>query len=614
MWRSGIALGFLVLPFLPSDAARIWVLLGTLFAFLAMRAVGFTAQQAVMKAVTRADELPQVVALQGTWWQISSIAISLVVAGVLWLSQRLPDPLWAYYALLCAGVVLNFCGALALRRLPATGPYAGGSALAVLGAVPFVLRDQGRREVVLLTLLSVPMGLAAGYQLNHLRLVLGLADGTVFAVTLAGMVVALGGTRLAGSAGVGVGFRPLQLGAHAALAAVGLLMAANGLLPEGMRVAAAVAGFLLASLCLSISGTVLWALTIDRLGEHRRAEVSTVFLLVATLAAGSGLGLVALARHLDAAAPASGAYRHAFLVWSVFSLGICLMSLRLRRPGAGVWSDVALLHPLNVITAIRLQRHSREDASDPEQRHALEDLLASGAPAARRQRAELLRSPDVHRRAAALAALVRDPDATLAASIADLVDEAGSPVRPLAIAALAAIGDAVWLPRLRACCDDADRAVAVAARCVCIALDDLPPATIGAWYAATASRGDRLALLTALADARRRAALHGVLQLELSDGAQGDWLRTVLLAVASPDGLRQDLTQLWSDDDRRPGAGHQFVMQEIAHDARLVALAQAGGAAVARGLGLPGAPETAAADALLLLAARGVLPLASPRP
>ena len=329
MWRGIVACAYLLLPFIADPKVAVWVILGTLLLVHAIRAIGFNAQQIVMNAISLPEELPRVAASQNVWLQGASIASSLLIVTALSQAHRLSDPLWAYYGLLGLGVLFNFCAYSCLRSLPPCGSYGSRSPFKVFGLLPAVLRDSGQREVLLLTLLTIPGAIAAGYQITHLQITLHVSEGLVMAIPIGGMVMGLAGAKYAGTMSAKLGSRQLQIGSHLILGLSGLSLIGNGMLAPVLRIPVAAGGFFLSAFGLSISSTSLWALSISRLGKDRRGEVSAIFQVMYVLAGVFGLLLIAggkLAGGLFSAG-GGGAYQSVFAVWVACSAAVCLVSL-----------------------------------------------------------------------------------------------------------------------------------------------------------------------------------------------------------------------------------------------------------------------------------------------
>jgi hypothetical protein len=608
--RGALGAAYLALPLLPGNQAKIWLLILVYFGFMAARSIGFNSSQVVTKAVCRPGELGEIVSLQLTWWYIGTIAGSLLTALVLNRAAWFPSPEWAFLSLLALGVVFNFATSMTLRRLPPTGAVARSSALALLGVIPSVLRDPERREVILLALCTIPMGIAAGYQLNYLKVVLNLSSDVVFMTTIGGMVAMLLGSHLSGIVGRSIGFRPLQFGAHAFLAFFGIVMAWAGMLPAPLQPAAAIAVYILASLCISVSGTVFTALTIDRLGETHRHETSIIFQLGTTLAAGLGLGLIALAKKAGGAGiPGGHAYSHSCLVWSVCSLAVCLASLRLRRPGDTAWGDLAMLHPYNLLSAVRLHQVDKSKDSIIERMLNLENVLTSGTAVSRARMLQFLNSPDTAHRLSAYRSLCINPLPESAPTVLQEALNTASPLRIPAITALGFINDRSVLPALRPLLKDPSPRISAAACKTLLRLGEhWTDAEVLAHWREQPEPGDRMEILIGLAATRRIDTLWEVIRVELSSGSTGSALRVVLLHLADALGERAEICEIWSAEDKTPGAGQAFVLGELGEKPAFADLADPGPdrdlwrERVAARLKCPRIPDDCTAVSLLFLA------------
>lgn len=614
--RSLLGLAYLALPFLTLNQVKIWLLIVVYFGFMAARSVGVSASQVVLKALSRPGELAEVVSRQLSWWYVGTIAISLLSAGVLTRAAAFPSQEWAFFPLLALGVVFNLAASWALARVPPTGALPRGTPLSILGALPGVLRDAERREVILLTLLMVPMGIAAGYHLNYLKVVLKLPSDVVFMTSIGGMVAMLAGSHLAGVVGRTIGFRPLQFGAHGILAICGVALAWCGLLPPRWQPVLAIALYVLASLCLAVSGAVFSALSIDRLGDSRRLETSILFQLAASLAAALGLGLVALAKAVSGPGiPGGHDYSHVCLVWALCSLAVCWASQRLRRPGDDAWGDITMLHPANLVTAIRLHQVETSRESLLERMHNLEHVLVSGTAVSRKRILACLRSPDPAIRASAYRSLLVNPYPD-AAPLA--LREGLDPVSPLRREALTALGfmqDRAHVPALRQLLDMGESRVAASALKSLLRLGEVFEASsiMGFWHA-WKDPADRQELLVGLSATGQAGILWTLIRAELAAGATGRDLQLVLLHLAHALGERAEICELWTTEAQAPGRGQEFVFGELQERDAWRELAVVGAdrtawrARVAARLGCALIPDDLTAVSLLLLASKAQPP------
>lgn len=612
--RSSLSMAYLVLPFLPGNQFKIWLLIVVYFGFMTARAIGVIASQVVTKTICRPGELGAFVSRQLSWWHIGTIAINLLTAAILNRAGWFPSREWAFFSILVLGIPLNFAASWALRRLPPTGILPQGSPLKLLATIPSVWHNLERREVVLLAGLIVPMGIAAGYQLNYFKVVLHLSDDIVFLTTIGGMLAMLMGAYLAGVVGRSIGFRPLQFGAHGLLAVCGLAMAWGTLLPVPLQAPAAIAIYILNSLCISVSGTVFSALSIDRLGDAHRMETSIIFQLAATLAAGLGLGIVALGKSLCAdSIPGGHLYSHICLIGAFFSLCVCWSSLRLRRPDDNAWGDIAFLHPANLVSAVRM--HQVENSSEPilERMHSLENILSSGTAVGRARMLELLASPDTALRASAYRSLYIDPQPAARPLVLREALEATSPLRREAITALGFLKDRSLLPALRPLLTGSSPRLAATTFKTLMRLGEHPSESeiLKAWER-WSDPSDRQEILIGLSSCKQASALSALLRAELAAGHSGLALRQLMLHLADVLGERHEICEIWAAEENRSGSMEAFLLGEIGTLAALADLAdpgmdrQAWRERVAKRLGYTAIGDDLTALSLLFLACRGM--------
>ena len=344
--RTVLCVGYLSLPLLPNDAAKIAVLVTVFLAFMLIRTVGVSALNVATAAYTSPGELTSVVSTSHVWWHIGTLVITLLSTAVLslWSTEA------AYLGLIALGVAISLGAASALRGLPEVGRR---SAERLRSALPLVLRERAVRQAMVATLLVVPQVIAAAYQLNVLRGPLGLRADHITALTLSGIALAIFATRLLGKLLPITGLRPVQLVTHVVLALLGLAWASSALVSETWRTPWCMGLYVLAQALLAVSGAILTAIHIDRLSPAAPLATSSLYQATGAVAGLLGIFLVWVASHLGIERiPGTGPYAHAFVLWSLCSAGICLVHLATGGV-ATVLKDLSLLNPANLISVLR---------------------------------------------------------------------------------------------------------------------------------------------------------------------------------------------------------------------------------------------------------------------
>jgi hypothetical protein len=386
-------------------------------------------------------------------------------------------------------------------------------------------------------------------------------------------------------------------------------MAWNEALPVPFRPISAIVIFIVASLCMSVSSTVLTALSIDRLGEKRRLETSVIFQLTSTLAAGVGLGALEVTKWISHSGAIWGhPYSHAFLLWALFSLAICWVSQRLRRPGADAWGDIAVFNPANLMTAVRL--HQVDHSKDPlnERMFNLENVLIQRTFVSRARVINFLHSPDMANRLSAYRSLCFDPLPETTPLVLKEALDLHSPLRGAAISALGFLGDRTVAPALRPLLDhEAPRLAATTFKTLMRLGERLSREEVLAYWQAWPDPADRAEALLGLSATGQIQLLWDVIRFELARSCPGPALRMVMLNLAQALGERAEMCEIWSAEEQAPGKGHAFVLGELGDQPELSDLAEPGPdpeawrAKVAERLQCPAIPDDSTAVSLIFL-------------
>lgn len=555
--RGIMSLALLGLPLLASDAIKVAVLVVVVYVMMAARTVGVLANAAVHKAICAERELPSFSARVFTRWHAGVLATTVLCAGVLHFQDRFPGTEHAFMLLMAIGVAFNIATAVVMSGLPPTGTVSAASPLQTVAGFAAAWRRPEQREMLWLTMLQMPIGLAAAFQLNYLTHVQGMSAGTVFILTLAGVLASILATRLLAVVGGRISNRALWFGMHAVLAVVALGWCAVELVPAAGRGAACAVLWVLATMTVAGSSAIYASMLSERLPADDATRISAVYQVTGVLATLLGLGALALAKTGLAASGLAivHPYTHAFALWAVLSLGVCVLSLRLAR-GAAAIDLLAQLTPGNLSTIFRAhQLRTVEHGAGPAQAIEREELMAAGTPAGRELVLETIRSPDPWLRLAALRALRAAPFAAVVPAVLAEAQDAQSPLRVEAVTTLGFLGDPVVRPALRALLSDPDpwlRAVAMKS----LSRLGEPPAEADVLraYAAGGTR-ERSELLVALAVAGRHAVLCDLLAEAMGSGAGASWQDSIALAAAQAVGGRDAMRAILAAERDAPGAG-----------------------------------------------------------
>lgn len=555
--RGLMSLALLGLPLLASDTIKVAVLVAVVYVMMAARTVGVLANAAVHKAICPERELASFFARIWTRWHAGVLATTVLCAGVLHFQDRFPSTEVAFMVLMAIGVVFNIATAVVMSGLPPTGTVTAASPLQTVAGFAAAWRQPEQREMLWLTLLQMPIGLAAAFQLNYLTHVQGMSASTVFLLTLGGVLASILATRVLGVVGGRISNRALWFGMHAVLAVVAVGWCAIGLVPEAGRSAACAVLWVLAAMALAGSSAIYGSMLSERLPGTDATRISVVYQVTGVMATLLGLGALALVHE---ACAASGwaivhPYTHAFVLWAMLSLGVCAISLRLGR-GSAATDLLAQLTPGNLSTIFRAhQLRTVERDVRPGSIIEREELMAAGTPAGRELVLETMRSPDPWLRLAALRAVRAAPFPAVLPLVQAEVEDAESPLRVEATTTLGFIGGAAALPILHRLLSEADTWLRAAAMKSLSRLGEPPPVAemLGA-YAQSGTR-ERSELLIALAVAGRHAELRSLLADAMRQGAGASWQDSIALAAAQAIGGRDALRTILAAESEAAGVG-----------------------------------------------------------
>ncbi|MBN8216086.1 MAG: hypothetical protein J0L75_05555 [Spirochaetes bacterium] len=564
--RSLLAGGILLLPLSGNPSFKAWGLVAFIYIFLSIRAIGVSTLPSVLRAISGPRQLAAMNAGAFMRWYVGCLITSLLAWAVLSQRQRLGSEA-AFMILFGTGFVFNLATSWSLSTLPPTGRLSRGSWSALLEGFAEVKGNRAYREVVWVTLLQVPMAIAAAYQVNHLSVGLGFSPESITALAVAGILVSVVGARALVIIGSRIHIRPLLVGSHLFLIVFGAMWTWLDLFPAASRPTLAAVLFILSTLFLSVSGIVLSALSSERLPGKNAVSVSVMYQLAGVLAA--FLGIVAiqvLGRSLPWTAwPGMHAYSHAFALWTALSVGVCAIAfVMVSGRFQELAQDLSQISPSNLLTVFRAHSVSISASSDPKDVRELENVLVSPVPASTRLLLEALRSPESRLRGAAYRALYQLPRRAAFPLVRDEALCVDSPLRNDAVSALGFLrfrASTVVLRRLRR-----DSEPAIAARAWKGLLrhgEPIDETALFACYRSCHRTLDRLDILWGLLDIGQTRLLLKAYGHEIQIASDPHWHRTVLVMIAESLGDDSRMAELLILERERPMAAWQELLEEL---------------------------------------------------
>lgn len=550
--RSFIAGGILFFPFIPDASVKSWLLVVIILIFLSIRAVGVSTIPSVLRAITLPQELRSINAEAQLRWYFGSLITAVAAWAVLSQRAHIGDEN-AFIALFAVGFIFNMVSSQRLSTIPPTGRIERGSFSALASAAVDVAASRSYREVVWITLLQVPMAVAAAYQINALK-TLGYSPEAITALTVIGLAMSVAGSRALVLIGRRIPFRPLLLGSHIVLFLTGCVWIWIAAVPTAYRGVTAGVLFAVSTLFITVSGTLLAALSNERLPAENAISFSVIYQIAGVIAAFAGM----IAVQILGTAPLAyvrgmHSYSHAFILWSLLALGVCVFTFVMVKGKIGhLASDIAQVMPSNLMTVFRAHDATVHAASRPSEVREFENVLASPVPSSAHLILEALRHPEARHRVAAFHALYENPLPAAAAPVAAEALNRYSPIRGEAINALGFIHVPAAARALHTLARSGDEAVAARAMKGLLRHGAVTnTASIMRRYRSLSETSYRMDILWGMIAGRQLDLLWKVLAFELVHTRDRTWIRTVFIILAEAHGDMNRLSELYQRKSER---------------------------------------------------------------
>lgn len=566
LWRALIGGAMLLLPLLLSNDNKVVLLVLLLYGFLLCRSIGATTALPIFKALNRAGELTSFTASIFSLWYLGLLATTVVSYVVLENKDLFPSEEMAYMSLLAMAFMFNVLTALMYLRLPPCGRPSGHGLVSLARAAQFIRRQPAYRDVMVVGLLQTALAVAAGYQLSHIKGPLDFSAGSVFALTLVGFIGAYAMARLIRLLGDSISFRSLLFFTHFLLAVCGICwLSMEYYTPELQQWLASVI-YVLSTAMLAMSATVYGAMRSAQLPDHLRLEVSTMYLLNMTVAAGASLGVIALLRWLlyDVL---DNPYGFVYVAWTALSIGICIWAvIRRGNNDPHILSELRRLRPANIQSIHAMQRLNNTESRHGHHRvREIENALHGDTPASREHQLKFLQSTHFTERLAACYSLLDRPYEEANPLLWREALDISSPIRGEAITALGFCGDPAYCDKLETLLDDDDpNTVSHALKSLLRLNAAVSDERVMQVYRQLPGNRYRLQLIIGLSENRRSEALAGLLQEEGLAGADARWLITLALQWADSIDRQPRLATLLELEQESVGSGINDLLHEAA--------------------------------------------------
>ncbi len=472
--RSMVGCIFLLIPFLATNAQKVWLIVGGSYGFLFARIFASTAWPSVCRGFSKTrDDLNYIVAFMTRWWNVGMIVASVFAYVALQNAALFGGIDWAFFALFVLAALCNFSACALFYRMPETGPLEGGKENGIAVAIPLVLKTAAYREVLIQAFLMGIHVVLAGFQLNYLKHVLGFSMSETFIVTLIGFSAAVLSSQFLQSLGTHISFRVLLCASQSIMILLGFSWAFLGVLDSAFLPVVATLLFALLAMMINFHTTLLGTLQADRLPEHLRVPTTVVYQLGTATGAVIGVALVAYLRHVTLASlTIAHQYTSVFIVFTIILLFSLLFSFSMKsNKKIHWWQDFASMAPGNVLALLRAKRLGRRMPVGQSRRvQAYERILTGNTLIQQELHAHSLKSADPYERSAAYRSLKTVPrPESIDLVLAEASDD-DSPFQAEAIGALGFLGDTQAEPVLKDCLLHPSGRIRAAALCAQIRL------------------------------------------------------------------------------------------------------------------------------------------------
>ncbi len=560
--RSCVAVGFLSLPFLPSDSYKLYVLIAVFYVFLVLRALGMVAFYPMIRAMSTKTELPKLLACNVSRWNFGSIIASAATYLVFRFQDRFPSEEWTFVGMLAAATLLQFLATWGYMRMPRLEQLNSSSISRIKEAARVVFKQHYLRETLLATLLIVPLGIFNGYVVSYMKNYSGWGNTPIFLFSVLGLVAAVlasNGLRLIGSR---LSTRSLLFGSGAVMVVLSFFWCMIQSLPHHEYVAAV----------LMILGVPAWTVMVNgwaqllsgRLPEGHRVEVSSLYTLNSALCALLGIGLVQLTEPIGLRwGQAIGCpYLHCFGLLGVFGFLLALLSLKMHDSRRTITQDLSMLRPWSLYTLLRMGQVERMDRNQRRVR-MMEGLMSAPTQASRERMLEALDSPDMMIRYSVYRMLNETP---IPEAYGPALREAvcpDSPIRTEAITALGFLSNQEALSTLASLMDSPDQQVRANAMKSALRLGaELSDEDILTIYKGLTTTRFRMQVLFGLVSAGRQKCIGDAVVWELKKRPDPTWIRPLFVFWASALHDQDRTLDVYELESERMGEGLQMILQE----------------------------------------------------
>jgi len=562
--RACISLGYLLIPLLPGNPAKVIALISLYYLFLAVRSIGVNAVFVAQKALCPPAQLQSFSGKLLVRTNLSLLSTGLLSFFILE-KAGLPSQESAFMALIAIGAAANFVSARSLRRLPKTGYVDGAGWSGLAEAFRTVRSGSLYREIVWLSMLITAQIMCSMFIINYLRTVAGYSSGWVALITSIGFLTGAAASYALKVAGDHLPYRILFFAANILLIITALCWGLLEVLPGGQTLGFHIVLFICSSFGLALNGGVIFRLQATRLPEQNSYQVSLIYQLSSVVTALCTVGVLRGVSTWNTLwnNGTFHSYSGHFLLWALLSTAICVFSTKIRDARyLTLKEDISSLMPANLLGIFRYYRAGQIRIPETRQLQ-MDSVMQVATPIARKLVLEGLASSALGKRTRAYHRLIRHPYPEAFETVLHEANDPASPLRTEAITTLGFYTCEKAANVLEMLLNEAPAELKpVAIKSLLrqgVELDDAVIQTV--WQHILLPEG-RLQILLGLAGAHRRGLLLKLLKEELASRPEPRWTQTLLLYAAQAYDRHETLVEIFDEENREPGAGLAYILEE----------------------------------------------------
>ncbi|MBN1256241.1 MAG: hypothetical protein JXA52_00900 [Planctomycetes bacterium] len=363
--RTFACFPYLLLPFLPSNTMRVWVLVVAYYTFTIARAFGMSASFSVYKALATPRELPGTMATLVSLVQAGRLAVTILIFAVFgsgWFAKDEP----AFILLIGIGIAFNGFTSWLLSRLPKTGYLEEGSLKSMAHAFRQVWQNPVMLKIAMVIACQTGLVICSAYRISYFKNVVEFSNSLVVLIVIAEILGAIISSYAIRIIGHSISPSALILGAQVVLMSFGFLWIFVEALPgwptgllwtfvETLPAWPVIPLAILISVPIATCNVATFAVTLQLrtgiLPEGREVQTSVVYQVTGVVAAVLTIGVLNLTEGITdlLTLPGIHQYSRQFGLMFILSILTCIIGIRMKPEGLrAVLTDMTLFAPANL--------------------------------------------------------------------------------------------------------------------------------------------------------------------------------------------------------------------------------------------------------------------------